>query len=568
MSRIAGEVIAIERHAELAELARARLERLGYDNVRDPHRRRHRGCPKRRRSTRSWSPRAAPTCRRRCTAQLAIGGRAGHAGRRAERGAALVKVTRAERDGFEEEDLGAVRVRAADRRAGLERMAPASATHRIEHARVAELIAEAAEPLPELDDPAFAAAVRPLRRRAGGAAGRGQPRHLGILPGARRDHPAADRAARLHHRRGRGRLARRRQPSTAMSATAPPRAGRRAGLPALPDLDVAQHRCRRLRRLAARPQRRPPPHDGEAGFYGLDLYNLDGSIRAVIDYLDKVDPEAARGGARALRLPDALAHDPADLWPHGAHRGLSPVRGRRSSRAAASCSTSGCDYAAATTATTSSTPAQNARLVANAEAYYRVMYYGAAESWNLRDTPHVRDALRSCSRRKGPDAKAVVWAHNSHIGDAALTEMGRCATSSTSASSAASGSATRRALIGFGTHAGTVAAATDWDGPMEVKRVQPVAARQLRAAVPRQRRAAASCSTCARASRRGRASALLRAAARALHRRDLPARDRALEPLCRGASLPKQFDAWVWFDETAAVTPLPTEQPEGGEEET
>ena len=69
--------------------------------------------------------------------------------------------------------------------------------------------------------------------------------------------------------------------------------------------------------------------------------------------------------------------------------------------------------------------AQNARLVAAAERYYRVMYYGGAESWNLRDTPHVRDPASTCSSHRGEGAKAVVWAHNSHIGDARFTDMGR-----------------------------------------------------------------------------------------------------------------------------------------------
>src|SRR3546814_7396315 len=65
----------------------------------------------------------------------------------------------------------------------------------------------------------------------------------------------------------------------------------------------------------------------------------------------------------------------------------------------------------------------NARLVANAEAYYRVMYHGAAESWNLRDT-HMFETLELLLRAKGPQSKAIVWAHNSHIGDARFTEMG------------------------------------------------------------------------------------------------------------------------------------------------
>ena len=72
--------------------------------------------------------------------------------------------------------------------------------------------------------------------------------------------------------------------------------------------------------------------------------------------------------------------------------------------------------------------AANARLVKNAEAYYRVMYHGSAESWNLRDT-HMFDTLEHDPRAKGPKSKAIVWAHNSHIGNAAFTDMGMAATS-------------------------------------------------------------------------------------------------------------------------------------------
>jgi len=114
---------------------------------------------------------------------------------------------------------------------------------------------------------------------------------------------------------------------------------------------------------------------------------------------------------------------------------------------------------------------QNARLVANAERYYRVMYYGSRESWNLRDT-YMFDTLKTLQDYYGSDNKAIIWAHNSHVGDAAATEM-------SARGEVNIGSLCREEFgdnvysIGFGTDNGTVAAASSWDGPMEIKSIVP-----------------------------------------------------------------------------------------------
>ncbi len=115
--------------------------------------------------------------------------------------------------------------------------------------------------------------------------------------------------------------------------------------------------------------------------------------------------------------------------------------------------------------------AQNARLIADAERYYRVMYYGGVESWNLRDR-HMFETLQALLLFHGPDSKAVVWEHNSHLGDAAATEMGiRGELNVGPLCREAYGD--RAFLIGFGTDHGTVAAASAWDGPMQVMKVRP-----------------------------------------------------------------------------------------------
>lgn len=114
---------------------------------------------------------------------------------------------------------------------------------------------------------------------------------------------------------------------------------------------------------------------------------------------------------------------------------------------------------------------QNARLVADAEHYYRAMYYGGNESWNLRDQ-HMFDTLELLLGYHGAGSKAVVWEHNSHLGDAAATEMG--AGGQTNVGHLCRDRFGPAAyLIGQGTDHGTVAAAANWDEPVEFMRVRP-----------------------------------------------------------------------------------------------
>jgi erythromycin esterase-like protein len=206
----------------------------------------------------------------------------------------------------------------------------------------------------------------------------------------------------------------------------------------------------------------------------------------------------------------------------------------------------------------------NARLVRDAEAYYRAMYFGAAESWNLRDR-HMFETLEHLLEFKGASSKAVVWAHNSHIGDAAYTEMGLLREEINIGQLCREKFGASAALIGFGTHTGTVAAATDWDGPMEVKQVVPSRPD--------------SYERIAHDAHTPRFLLDLREGQHPEARGELlEARlERFIGVIYRpetermshysAAQLPRQFDAYVWFDETTAVTPLPTE-PQPGEEDT
>jgi protein-L-isoaspartate(D-aspartate) O-methyltransferase len=293
-----------------------------------------------------------------------------------------------------------------------------------------------------------------------------------------------------------------------------------------------------------------PEPEQRVGFYGLDLYSMYGSIGVVVDYLDRVDPAAARlARARYACLtpwsasPAAYGHAAVSGRARGCENEVVAVLVDLVARRLEYARMDGRRFFDA---------AQNARLIANAERYYRVMYRGSVASWNLRDQ-HMFDTLAALLALHGPDGRVVVWAHNSHIGDAAATEMGAKGEHNI-------GLLCRRAfgaeayLVGFGTDHGTVAAAADWDQPMEVMAVRPAHADSYERVCHES----------------GVPAFLLGLAepARVEVREELlpPRLERAIGVVYRpetemashyfGASLPRQFDEYVWFDRTEAVTPL------------
>ena len=207
-----------------------------------------------------------------------------------------------------------------------------------------------------------------------------------------------------------------------------------------------------------------------AGFYGLDLYNMQGSMRAVIDFLEQEDPEAAKLARKHYGCLEPWADNPARYGAAAMSDGYARCEAgvmammRELMQRNFDCLSAECDEWL--------DAAANARLVKNAEAYYRVMYHGAAESWNLRDT-HMFETLGQLLDAKGPKSKAIVWAHNSHIGNAAFTDMGQRRDEINIGQLAKEKFGARARLVGFGTHSGTVAAADDWDEPMQVKAVRP-----------------------------------------------------------------------------------------------
>jgi erythromycin esterase-like protein len=212
------------------------------------------------------------------------------------------------------------------------------------------------------------------------------------------------------------------------------------------------------------------------GFYGLDLYSLHSSIDAVLGYLQKVDPEAAKRARTRYACFDHFASD-AQSYGYAATVGLSPSCEEGVVAQLVDLQKRAGDYARRDGHVAEDEyffAEQNARLVRNAEQYYRSMFGGRVDSWNLRDT-HMMETLDALlewtARRTGP-AKAVVWAHNSHLGDARATQMGEWGELNV-------GQLVRQRhdgdafLIGFTTHTGTVTAARDWGEPAERRYVRP-----------------------------------------------------------------------------------------------
>lgn len=302
--------------------------------------------------------------------------------------------------------------------------------------------------------------------------------------------------------------------------------------------------------------------DRRTAFYGLDLYNMRASMAAVLEYLDKVDPEAAAAARENYACLAPWGGQPAAYGRAALSEGYAICEGpvldilrdmvRKALEYAAH---DGERFFDAT---------QNARLVADAERYYRMMYYGSHESWNLRDR-HMFETLEHILAARGPASKAVVWAHNSHVGDARFTDMGAERDELNIGQLCRERFGRQAALIGFGTHSGSVMAASNWDEPAKVMAVRP--------------------------SRPGSYEALchetglarflvdLRPGAHEPLRRDLrePRLERYIGVIYRPetelmshyarSSLPDQYDGFVWFDETRAVTPLPT-RIRGEEDET
>jgi erythromycin esterase-like protein len=292
------------------------------------------------------------------------------------------------------------------------------------------------------------------------------------------------------------------------------------------------------------------PHDRRAGFYGMDLYSLYESIEAVLGHLDAVDPEAARRARARYACLEEFAPDEQRYGYAVATGGVEPceaaaveqlveLRRRR-------LATPDGDDEAVFSAE------QNARLIANAERYYRMMFRGRESSWNLRDR-HMAETLEALhghlARRDGA-ARIVVWAHNSHLGDARATDMALREEISV-------GELVRErwredaVSVGFTGYSGTVTAAEDWGEPARFMTVRPGLASSWEDLMHRVGEACFAVRLDGATPHPGLRESRIERAIGVIYR---PETERASHYF--GARLADQFDAVVHVDESRALEPL------------
>lgn len=297
------------------------------------------------------------------------------------------------------------------------------------------------------------------------------------------------------------------------------------------------------------------PKQQKVGLYGLDLYSLHASMTSVIDYLDKINPEAAGEARRRYACFDEFGEDPQSYgMTASVHRSLSceeevvqqlvelQRRAGEFLRRDGRMAVDDLFYAE-----------QNAIVAKNAEKYYRAMYRGRPNTWNLRDTHMVDtlDHLIAHLLRQGERPKAVIWAHNSHLGDARATQMSRRDELNV-------GQLVRErhggeaVLVGFTTNSGTVTAASGWGGVTERKAVRP----GMEGSVERTFHEASMGDFVLRFDAY---PDLVNAFSRDMLERAigviyLPQTERYSHYFF--ANLPRQFDAVIHFDETHALEPL------------
>ena len=557
LSRIAKEVYTIERHQQLADTARERLGRLGYSNV-------HVLCAD---GTRGWHEKApfdaivvaagSPGVPAPLLEQLCIGGRMVIPVGESQEAQQLLRVVRRGDQQFEYEELGPVRFVPLIGEGGWQQedeMQRSAVSTRPARTSLPDLIRHAAEPFSSIEN----AKLQPLLDRIGES-------RLVLIGEA--THGTSE-FYRLRAQITKALIERKGFNFVAIEADWPD---------AYRIHDFVTHR------------QRDEPHDWEAfarfptwmwrnhevldfihwlrefnlkrmsgtdriGFYGLDLYSMFTSIHCVLKYLDTVDAEAASVARARYACLTPWQGDPA-LYGRAAITGryqsceravvqmLQDLLARRSE-------------AAVNNGEELFNAQLNARMIADAEQYYRVMYYGSDESWNHRDT-HMFQTLQLLLQRYGLGSKAVVWEHNSHLGNAAATQFGMHGQVNV-------GQLCRRSFgnqmyaIGQGTDHGTVAAASMWEGPMELKQVRPSHPDSYERLMHLTEMEAFFLPLTKSPDPQLTSALALRRLERAIGVIYLPENERLSHYF--DASLPGQFDEWIWFDETNAVRPLTTQQ--------
>jgi len=563
LGEIAKEVYAIERIKELAERAGENLRKAGYDNV---HVRHDDG-------TKGWSEHApydailvsagAPEVPETLKKQLAVGGRMVIPVGPDPKAQELIRITRVAEDRYDREDLADVRFVPLIGEEGWEVEEPAPET---KPARVIQRAPRVSEELPGLisrHGEAFEtledADIGPLIERIGDA--------RVVLIGE-----ASHGTSEFY--RMRARITRRlieEKGFTIVAAEADwPDAARidtyvrHRDVPpsewtAFARFPTWMWRNEEVREFVdwLHEYNKSKPYDFRTGFFGLDLYSLYISVSEIIAYLEDRDPDLAMVARYRYGCLSPWEADPA-AYGHAALTGAYHSCEPQVTKMLVDLYTKRQELAARDEEGFFDA-VQNARLVANAERYYRTMYYGSRASWNLRDS-HMFDTLQNLMRFLGEKSKAVVWAHNSHIGDASATEMSARGEHNIG-QLCRQGFGAEAYLIGFGTDHGTVAAASQWDGPMEVKQVRPSHPQSYERLFHLTNKAGLilplGTQRTAEVAQELSKPRLERAIG-VIYRPDTELQSHYFE-----AELPRQFNEYIWIDRTSAVTPLETREMEG-----
>ncbi len=557
LAEIATEVYTIERHKILADTARGKLEELGYNNIRVLYGDGTLGWPEYAPFDAIVVAAGGPDVPEALKQQLAIGGRLVIPVGSTLRTQKLLRVRRISEHEYQQEDLGGVRfvpligaagwedetgVIPADKKAGtsLPELIYQSSEHfaRIEDVNLDNLLERIGDSRLVLLGEASHGTAEFYEMRARITRELIEQKGFNVIA-VEADWPDA---AHIDHY---------------IHGTSPDPLLESTPFSRFPTWMWANHSVLEFTRWLKAHNEKIAVPDERVGFYGLDLYSLYSSIEMVLNYLEKVDPETAQVARVRYGCLMPWAGDP------GMYGQVTITRQYRKCEEDVLATLQDLlrkrlDYSRADGERFFDAE-QNARLVADAERYYRTMYYAENNSWNQRDQ-HMFDTLRSVLAFRGAKSKAVIWEHNSHIGDARATQMSARGEFNI-------GQLVRQKypdaayLIGFGTDHGTVAAASEWGGPMEVKQVQP-----------------SHIDSYERLCHEARTDNFLLPLSKPLQeitRSELLAErlERAIGVIYRPeselqshyfyASLPRQFDEYIWFDETRAVESLTRETMQG-----
>jgi len=559
LAQIADQVYTIERHKILADTARDRLKELGYTNVHVRHGDGTLGWPEQAPFDGIVVAAGGPTVPETLKQQLAIGGRLVIPVGETQNTQTLLRVRRTSENEFIEEDLGAVRFVPLIGAEGWEdaRATQASSTKstsKKQPVTLAEHIQQACEPFTAINE----VNLDQLMDRIGDS-------KLVLLGEA--SHGTADfydMRARITQelitKKGFNVIAVEADwPDAAhinhfIHGTEPDPLLESKPFSRFPTWMWANQSVEKFIQWLKKHNQTINQPENKVGFYGLDLYSLFSSIEVVLNYLEKVDPKTAQVARQRYGCLMPWSKDPAlygqvvitKQYRECEADVLAALQELLKKRLQYSLQDSEQFFDAE----------QNARLIANAERYYRTMYYAEANSWNQRDQ-HMFETLEAILNYRGETTRAVIWEHNSHIGDARATDMSaRGELNIGQLARQKYGDAAY--LIGFGTDHGTVAAASEWGGPMEIKQVTPAHSdsyeRVCHEVTHDKFLLPLKPQTMETVTRNKLLSERLERAIGVIYRPETE-----LQSHYFYASLPRQFDEYIWFDETRAVTPITKE---------